>query len=164
MVRIRTWTLAILAIAAAGCGAPHGEITREPPISLPSGEDFGAGLTLGQISELDEIISRPEDYSDGPVLVSGKVSEVCQRKGCWMILRGEEAETRVTFKDYGFFVPKNCSGRVAYVEGEVQREVISERLARHYAEESSLGHPDEIQGAQEVVSFVASGVRLVSSP
>ena len=157
-----TRILLALTLSLIGCGAPDSEDAREPAAWLPAGEDFGAGVTLDQLSDFRDVINHPENYAMDPVLIRAKVSEVCQRKGCWMVLREGESAVRVRFKDYGFFVPKNCSGQVAYVEGRVKREVISERTARHYAEESNRGDPAGIRGPQAVVSFEATGVRLLS--
>ncbi|MBK6732010.1 MAG: DUF4920 domain-containing protein [Bacteroidetes bacterium] len=43
--------------------------------------------------------------------VKGTVTSVCQNKGCWMKLDlGNGESMRVTFKDYGFFVPKEKQG------------------------------------------------------
>jgi hypothetical protein len=159
-----TRILLTLTLALAGCGLPTHPVARESAIPLPPGEDFGAGITLDSVSEFRDVIQHPESYSEDPVVVRAKISEVCQRRGCWMVLRDGDSEVRVRFKDYGFFVPKNCSGKVAFVEGRVKRDVISEKMAKHYAEESKRGDPSEIRGPQSVVSFEASGVRLVSSP
>ena len=157
-----TRILLALTLFLSGCGAPDNESARVPMAWLPAGESFGAGVTLDQVSDFRDVITHPDNYSGNPVLIRAKVSEVCQRKGCWMVLREGASAVRVRFKDYGFFVPKNCSGKVAYVEGRVKREVISERMARHYAEESNRGDPAGIHGPQTVVSFEATGVRLLS--
>jgi hypothetical protein len=46
--------------------------------------------------------------------------------------------------------------------GRVKAETLSEEEARHYAAESIDGDPSAIRGPQEVVSFTATGVRIVS--
>ena len=131
-------------------------------VAIPAGQDFGAGLTLTELSPLRDVIAHPEKYEDKAVLVRGKISDVCQRRGCWMVLREGESHVRVRFQDYGFFVPTDSRGKQVYVEGRAERETISEKLARHYAEESVDGDPSQIRGEQQVVSFTATGVRLVS--
>jgi hypothetical protein len=128
----------------------------------PGGEEFGAGLTLEEVSFLREVVAHPEAWADRPVLVEGEVREVCQRRGCWMVLGDGEAEVRVRFQDYAFFVPKDAAGRHAYVEGRVGSERLSQEMARHYAEESASGDPSRIRGPQVVVSLTATGVRLLS--
>ncbi len=154
----RTTVLALLLLASN----PEG-FASERGSGIPAGEDFGAGLTLAHAAQVGEVTKHPERYVGKPVLVHGKVSQVCQRKGCWMILRDGEAHVRVRFKDYGFFLPKDCSGKEAYVEGVVQRKRLSERTARHYESETPGGDPSKVKGARRELGILASGVRLIGS-
>jgi hypothetical protein len=131
--------------------------------ALPAGVDYGAGLTLEETTPLREVVSRPELYVDRTLLVKGRIRDVCQRKGCWMLLTDGESQMRVRFTDYGFFVPKGSSGKDAYVEGRAAVEEISEKEARHYEAEASDGDSSKVHGPQRVVSFTATGVRLVSA-
>src|SRR3990172_4452094 len=40
------------------------------------------------------------------IKVHGKITDVCQKKGCWMEMEiGEGKTMRISFKDYSFFVP-----------------------------------------------------------
>ena len=42
--------------------------------------------------------------------ITGKVTEVCQEKGCWMKIERENGEQlMVKFKDYGFFMPTDIA-------------------------------------------------------
>lgn len=129
--------------------------------SIPAGRDFGAGLTLSHVADLEEVVRDPSRYAEGPVLLRGRISDVCQKKGCWTVLSQGQANLRVRFKDYGFFLPSDSSGKQAYVEGVVKVETLSEKTARHYAKESQGGNADAIHGPQREVGFTASGVRLV---
>ena len=53
------------------------------------------------------------------IKVNGEVASVCKKKGCWMKMdMGEGNNMRITFKDYGFFVPLDCDGKVATIEGK----------------------------------------------
>ena len=130
--------------------------------SLPAGRDFGAGLTLAVVVDLEEVVREPGRYLDDPILVRGRISDVCQKKGCWTVLSQGEANVRVRFKDYGFFLPSDSSGKQAYVEGVVKLETLSEKSARHYARESQSGNAAAIHGPQREVGFTASGVRLLN--
>jgi hypothetical protein len=96
------------------------------------------------------------------VRVSAKISEVCQNKGCWMILTDGNASMRVTFKDYGFFVPKDISGKTIIAEGLVTEEIIPEEDARHYAEDAgkSKAEVKKIKGNQKQITMVAQSVFL----
>ena len=130
---------------------------------IPPGRDFGAGLTLKQPTPLAEVVLTPERFEQKPVLLHGRLSDVCQRKGCWTVLQDGAARIRVRFQDYGFFIPKDSIGAEAFVEGTVKVEILSEKDARHYESESRSGDPDSIKGPQREVGFTASGVRLVTS-
>ena len=143
--------LVALALVSLGADGP----------AIPSGENFGAGLTLQQSTELAEVVSAPERFEEQPVLLHGRISDVCQRKGCWTILRDGDAQVRVRFLDYGFFLPTDAAGAEAFVEGVVKVEVLSEKVVRHYESESRDGDPNGVTGPRREVGFVASGVRLV---
>lgn len=95
------------------------------------------------------------------VKLNGKINEVCQNKGCWMTLdAGKNGEVRVTFKNYGFFVPKDISGRTAIVEGVIKRKVMDVSTLKHYArdEGKSAREIENINEPLESYVFVASGV------
>jgi len=158
MKRRRGILAAVLLSLMTAAGAMGGE----GPLDLPAGEDFGAGITLSEISDLGDVVSDPAKYADTPVLLRGRISDVCQKKGCWLVLADGAHQLRIRFADYAFFVPKDCHGKQAYAEGRVETETLSEREARHYAAESTGGDPSAIRGPQEVVSFTATGVRIVS--
>ena len=158
-------SLLSLVLLSLSCG-PTGATVSDPALPdlvLPRGEDFGAAFTLSEVSDFLDVVERTEAYAGREVLVRARISDVCQKKGCWMVLREGSTSVRVRFEDYGFFVPKDCSGKTAYVQGHVKREVLSEKVAQHYAEESSSGNPTKVRGPREAVSFIASGVRLISS-
>jgi hypothetical protein len=148
--------VAVLLLSTSAVGA-------ETERALPADEDYGAGLTLEEITPLRDVVSRPELHVDRTILVKGRIRDVCQKKGCWMVLADGEFQMRVRFADYGFFVPKDSSGKDAYVEGRAAVEEISQKEARHYEAEASDGDPSKVHGPQRVVSFTATGVRLVSA-
>lgn len=92
------------------------------------------------------------------VMIAGTIADVCQKKGCWLVVSDGTSQMRVTFKDYGFFVPTTSSGTNVVLQGVVTEEEIPEDMAKHYAEESRGEDPDEIEGPQKVITMVATGV------
>ncbi|MFM9056533.1 MAG: DUF4920 domain-containing protein [Bacteroidota bacterium] len=71
--------------------------------------------------------------------VQGAISECCQKKGCWMSIRREDGKTmRVSFKDYGFFVPKNAGGYTAIMQGKAYVDTTSVEDLRHFAEDAEV--------------------------
>src|SRR5262245_8920998 len=74
------------------------------------------------------LVEKPAQFEGKTLLVEGTVRAACTRKGCWMELaptaeKGAQG-CRVTFKDYGFFVPTNSAGATARVEGVVKTRTI----------------------------------------
>ncbi len=91
----------------------------------------------------------------------GVVSAVCQGSGCWMTLKSGDTSVRVTFKNYGFFVPIDSAGATAVLEGVFSVKTIPEATAKHYAGETPRGNPEAVKGDQKELSLAASGVELV---
>ncbi len=126
-------------------------------------ETFGKPLKGLTKVDLAELVKSPETYRGKSVRTEGVVSAVCTQKGCWMTLGDPAKSVRVTFKDYGFFVPKDIAGARVVVEGVFNVETIPEATAKHYAGETPGGKPDAVKGEQKELSFVASGVELTRS-
>ncbi len=124
-------------------------------------QEFGAKIELTKETPLSEVVAQAGELGEAPVLVRGRVADVCQRKGCWTVLQDGNASVRVRFKDYGFFVPTDCSGRQALIEGVVQVKTLSADMARHYEEEAGDGDPAAVKGPRTEVSMIATGVRLL---
>ncbi len=113
-------------------------------------------------TELATVLKTPGDFDGKSVAVEAKVRKACERKGCWMELSppsGNGPGVRVTFKDYGFFVPLDSAGRTAKVEGVVKVAELSEERAKHYESEGAVV-PRGKDGKPREVQLVASGVEL----
>lgn len=95
------------------------------------------------------------------VIVEGKVNAVCKKKGCWMTIDlGNNEEMRVTFKDYGFFVPKDCDGKEATFKGTATFDTTSVADLQHYASDEGLSQEeiDKITEPEIALVFEATGV------
>lgn len=112
---------------------------------------------------LAEALADPAAYAGKTVRMTARVEQVCQTKGCWMIVTDGEQSSRVTFEDYGFFVPKNAAGATVEMDVQIAREVMDEETARHLASETEGEDPDAITGPVETISVVATGVRIVGA-
>ena len=84
---------------------------------IAPGDDYGNGITLNRTSDLVDVVAYPERYRAGPILVKGRISEVCQHKGCWTVLSAGGSNLKVNMRDHAFSIPTDCSGRQAFVEG-----------------------------------------------
>ena len=68
---------------------------------------------------------------------SGRIAEVCQKQGCWLVLAGERGElARVFMHDHAFSVPKNASGD-AIVYGTLSEKQLSADELAHLAKDGA---------------------------
>jgi hypothetical protein len=135
-----------LALGLAGCAAtapaPQAVYGRAPALT-------SAPLTLEQATS--------EANVGQTLAVKAPAREVCQNRGCWMVLTEGARSVRVTFVDYSFFVPKDIAGKTVVVEGVLSRKLLSADEAKHYAEESASGAAAP-PGPREEWSLVATSV------
>jgi len=155
----RTVTIpALLLVLALPLAAP-----AEAPQAEPAGkvERFGAPLGEGEAIPVERVLARPEAWAGREVRVEGLVRRACAKKGCWMEIGGgtEGPGCRVTFRDYGFFVPKDAAGARATLVGEVQVKTLSKARADHLAAEGAQVERGADGTAREV-QIVATGVEL----
>lgn len=113
------------------------------------------------VSELTEKLASADELESK---VEGTINASCAAKGCWMTMQlSNGEEMRVTFKDYGFFVPtKGLNGKTAIVEGVAKREVTSVATLKHYAEDAGKTEEEIEAIAQPLqeITFVANGVLI----
>lgn len=112
---------------------------------------------------LPELLKNPAALADQTVRTTGQVEKVCQKKGCWLTLKtqggADQGELRVTFKDYGFFVPTEIIGRAVEIEGKVVEKTRSEAEVRHFAEDAGRPLPKEEKIVEKkVYEMIATGV------
>jgi uncharacterized protein DUF4920 len=140
---------------------------EENNTELPSEGNFGAEITPdGAVStvELKDMIAANDSVE---VKLTGEVVDVCQKKGCWMDMdMGDGQVLTVRFKDYGFFVPKDCAGKEAIIEGKAKLVVYSVDEQKHYAEDAGESEEEiaKIAEPKEVYEFTADGVIIQSKP
>ena len=152
--------LIIIALSVIAC--------KQAPAPITEGgvQFFGEKIEANNFIGFDEFVTKLDSEEEINVKLKAKVESVCQTKGCWMNLVSDEETNNgvfVKFKDYGFFMPKDISGRYVVVEGKGYKEVTSVDELRHYAEDEGLSK-DEIAAItepKEEIKFMASGVALL---
>jgi hypothetical protein len=166
--------LAALALCAA-CRSPSptaqgAPAAATPPAAAarPAARTFGAPLAPAAPVELAQVLARPDGFADHPVTVEGAVRKACTRRGCWMELAPSAREgtpgCRVTFKDYGFFVPTDSAGARAKVQGTVEVATVPAGRVKHLEEEGAVFAGKQPDGSAREVRIVATGVELWRAP
>jgi hypothetical protein len=132
-------------------------------VTIANAQDthYGEKITDKGAVSVTELSKSMEGKTEMQAKVEGVVLEVCQTKGCWMTMeKGDGTKMRVTFKDYGFFVPKDISGKTVVIDGVAKVTTTSVEELRHYAEDAgkSKEEIEKINAPKKELTFEASGV------
>lgn len=149
----------------SGKGTSSLDRPSRPEASAPAGLiRVGAQVSAGPAVPLGEILSQPSGFAARRVVVEGQVRRTCTKKGCWMELAAGPDEQapgcRVTFRDYGFFVPTNAAGSHARLEGNVVVKTLSKAHVDHLEAEGAHFASKAADGTALEVQIVADGVEL----
>lgn len=131
------------------------EVTSSYEVFGTTFPDDGTQLSLG------DLVKDDEKYQDQEVLLATRIAKVCQKKGCFFIAQDGAATARVSFKDYGFFIPTDSGGKDVVLLGTFSRKSVSKEEAEHFAEdlgETTTPDPERFQ-----YSIVASSVKIPRS-
>ena len=124
-------------------------------------QSFGGIMPYeGEAVSLKHAIASLDGGSDVFVKVEGRVTEVCQAKGCWMILVDGDTYARVVFEDYKFFVPIETSMQRSLVYGVLTEHTLSSDQAEHFAQDAGAQSTLDLHGEVKEYSIVARAVQL----
>ena len=134
-------------------------------VMTAEGEQFGDPITKKGVITYEAMLKKMEKDGGFEGKVVGNVESVCQVKGCWMNIVSENTDEQmfVKFKDYGFFMPLDCSGKQVIMQGKAYKEITSVEELRHYAEDEGLPKEEieKITEPEEELKFMANGVLLL---
>lgn len=152
--------IAVLLFALAASSQAFAEVLRlsDPVHQDANSETFGALIEEPpEVTQLSAILEAPNTYIGKQLAVETKVSKVCQKKGCFFIAQHAGKTIRVTFKDYGFFVPTDIAGRNVTLVGELIQNEVSDAQASHLSKD--LGEKGSVKRGVQY-QLVASSVRV----
>ena len=157
------FTLGILGIAPVTFAAEAEVIRLSEPVAVTATHEvFGANLPdQGTPLSLGDLIQEDDKYQGQEVLLATRIAKVCQKKGCFFVAQEGAATARVSFKDYGFFIPSDSGGKEVVLLGTFSRQSVSKEQAEHYATdlgETTTSSPERFQ-----YSIVASAVKIPRS-
>ena len=154
----------LVAALAVACNSPKSTDTTAmtpPAVEVDAERMFGEPTTVENAQTVGMVIQKLAHADSLETKVEGKVTSVCQKKGCWMNVESADgSEMFVRFKDYGFFMPLDLAGQEVVMQGKAYKEVVSVDELRHYAEDEGKS-PAEIAQITEPKAeyrFMASGV------
>ncbi|CEJ69211.1 protein of unknown function [Chryseobacterium oranimense] len=132
------------------------------------GDTYGSAVTSESkaitVDKLSKKLKKDNKKVEN-VAVKGKVTDVCEKKGCWLTIQTEDnSQFFVKMKDYAFFVPTALKGKNVVLEGTAERKVTSIDEQKHYAEDAKKPQAeiDAITTPKEEIRFVANGIKVVN--
>ncbi|MDP2039607.1 MAG: DUF4920 domain-containing protein [Algoriphagus sp.] len=135
---------------------PVGEVEVVPGV-------YGAELADNSVIGTAEMVTVVEASGTFTGKISGEIKEVCTKKGCWFTMDLANGEPmRVTFKDYGFFIPTNSQGFPIILEGVATLTETDVETLKHFAEDQgkSKEEVDAITAPKREITFEATGVLI----
>ena len=100
-------------------------------------EVFGAAMPEGEAVALDRALAGFDPAQDAPRKFSGRIVDVCEKRGCWAMLEADGKTARVMPREHDFMVPRDVRGP-AIVYGTLSSVDLGEAAAKYAAE-----HPGE---------------------
>ncbi|WP_294222168.1 DUF4920 domain-containing protein [Chryseobacterium sp. sg2396] len=163
----------LFAIAVSASSLAFAQETQKfgPPAgNAVVGDVYGGGVasnTESKAISVDKLSKKlkKENKKVENVAVKGKVTDVCDKKGCWLTLQTDDnSQFFVKMKDYGFFVPTALKGKTVVMDGTAERKVTSVEEQKHYAEDAKKpkAEIDAITSPKEEIRFVANGIKVVN--
>lgn len=152
----------LLAVLVLALGISTAAAAQAPSPAV-KGITYGAGTNADGAISVNELPSKMSGNSYSGK-ISGKVTEVCQEKGCWMKLEKDNGETlMIKFKDYGFFMPKDIEGKEVVLEGEAIVKEVSVKQQKHYAKDAGKSQEEieKIKSPKKETQFIAKGVLVL---
>lgn len=142
----------------AACGGHGG---AAPTTGEPG--HFGSAFALKENKPLSQVLASGKDaLPKDAVQVTGTIDSVCQKMGCWLVVKDGEAQARVLMKDHAFTVPTDVKGKPVVVEGTLETRTFDEKQVKHI-EKDGGGDPSKVGGERTEFVLTASGIKIVAN-
>lgn len=137
----------------------------QPPAGeAKPGEFYGKNVGAGKLVKASELPSKLKENDAKDMQITGKVLDVCPKKGCWVKLQVNDSTTAtIKMKNYGFFVPMALIGKQIVVDGKAEIVTTSVEDLKHIAEDGkkSKAEIDAITAPKKEFKITASGIKVV---
>lgn len=136
-------------------------------VTMVQAATFGAGLTLNQTTAISEILANPDRFVGKKLQVRGLIVDVCESRGCWMNIAGDQPFQQLRFKvtDGDMIFPLTAKGKTAVVEGILQkfiltREEVIERRKHHAEEQGKPFDPASVTSGETFYQLRGLGAKI----
>jgi hypothetical protein len=145
--------------------------TEEAAVATPADGQwihYGAEFAADQSVTAKALLDNPQAHMEGVIRVTdATITDVCQTKGCWLVIADQDRNMRIFTKDHGFVVAKDSGGSTCELEGTVVSKVIKQEFVEHLEGESTAVESMPEKGMSEgdtIYEFLASAVRINGEP
>ncbi len=130
---------------------------------LHQNQVFGEMGDKQDVMTLAKAMDNYKNLEGKTITLEATPKKVCEKKGCWMVLKDNKKYVRTFFKDYGFFVPKDILGKKVRVQGKLEKKHVSAPTLRHYMmdEGKKMEEVKKIKTGKTMFQFVATGVEVI---
>ena len=164
-------SILVLVVFATSCDKPAQDAellaVESTEIITPDGWDsFGEPITAENAVQISTVVDEFVMEEQKNFKITGTLVNVCQSKGCWTTLTTEDGRmVKMTFANYGFFLPTDAAGREIIAEGVGFKKVTTLDEQRHHLEDAGATAEEIAAVTEEKVeyAFEATGVILKKS-
>ena len=139
-------------------------MAQPPDLPTTPGTTYGGNVNVAGAVPVTELPQLLKSEQPKMVKVTGTVTDVCPKMGCWLSLQmSDKSSVFVKMKDYGFFVPTELKGKTVVIDGEAKVLKTSVEELRHYAEDAKKSQQeiDAIKEPKEEIRLTATGITVV---
>jgi hypothetical protein len=81
---------------------------------------FGKPVTLTESNQIAKLNTEPDSFKDKPVLITGKIIDMCAHSGCWVeVLAPDSSRIICKSMDESVHFSKDCLGQIVQVQGKL---------------------------------------------
>jgi hypothetical protein len=138
-------------------------LLAQSPTPAKAGVTYGSKIKTKDAVAVNDVAVKMGDAKEWKGIITGEVTQVCEKKGCWMKLKTTHGDMMVRFKNYGFFMPLDIVGKTIVAEGKATLSETSVDELKHYAEDAkkSKEEIDAITSPKKEITFEAKGVVVI---
>src|SRR5512140_1033989 len=123
---------------------------------------YGKGVSGAAPTTVAALLEKPDAFVGKTVKVEGEVGDVCNKAGCWLMVKSGDKSIRVKVKDGEIVFPVSAKGKKVVAEGvlrkfELTKEQALERAKRDAEETGTKFDPAAIAGPVTVYQIQGTG-------
>jgi hypothetical protein len=139
-------------------------LAQTPASDAPQWVHYGNTFTVTSAPiAAKDFLSDPSAHTGKTVLVEGRIADVCQKMGCWLVLAEGDKSIRVLTKAHKFTVATDSAGETCRIEGVVNAKDIDPKEVAHFESESANKDaiPEHSVTTGKTFELIATGVEIL---